>query len=552
MSVQLGHVRPAANVHPQALLDDLAVGVLVLDRLGEIVSANRQAYALLTPGDLSGMTLDAIGRDRVRNGLWNGEGIGALRTLTDGQAETSCVIEESGGRALAFTSRSRPDGGWVITFDDVTDFRSGSRVDQRDGLTDLAGRGEFDDRLKAFLAAVQREGAHGALLCIDLDRFKAVNDTLGHPVGDALLKMVAQRLRSAVREGDVVARLGGDEFAILQIGGEQPQAADALARRLVDLIGRTYVAQGHMLNIGASVGIALVAEDGLSADSLLRNADLALYRAKADGRGTFRFFKPEMDERMQARRSLEIDLRKALALKEFELVYQPQTRIEGDTVVGFEALLRWRHPERGLVSPADFIPLAEEIGLITPIGEWVLRTACREAALWPESISIAVNLSAVQFRGSRLLETVTSALAASGLAAARLELEITEGALLENTDAVLDVLNGLRSLGVRVSMDDFGTGYSSLSYLQKFPFDKIKIDQSFVRSMSSDRDSAAIIRAVTSLGSSFGMTTIAEGVETPEQLARIRAEGCTEAQGYLISRPLSPEAARAFIAARVL
>jgi diguanylate cyclase (GGDEF)-like protein len=545
-------VRPAANVHPQALLDDLAVGVLVLDRLGEIVSANRQAYALLTPGDLSGMTLDAIGRDRVRNGLWNGEGIGALRTLTDGQAETSCVIEESGGRALAFTSRSRPDGGWVITFDDVTDFRSGSRVDQRDGLTDLAGRGEFDDRLKAFLAAVQREGAHGALLCIDLDRFKAVNDTLGHPVGDALLKMVAQRLRSAVREGDVVARLGGDEFAILQIGGEQPQAADALARRLVDLIGRTYVAQGHMLNIGASVGIALVAEDGLSADSLLRNADLALYRAKADGRGTFRFFKPEMDERMQARRSLEIDLRKALALKEFELVYQPQTRIEGDTVVGFEALLRWRHPERGLVSPADFIPLAEEIGLITPIGEWVLRTACREAALWPESISIAVNLSAVQFRGSRLLETVTSALAASGLAAARLELEITEGALLENTDAVLDVLNGLRSLGVRVSMDDFGTGYSSLSYLQKFPFDKIKIDQSFVRSMSSDRDSAAIIRAVTSLGSSFGMTTIAEGVETPEQLARIRAEGCTEAQGYLISRPLSPEAARAFIAARVL
>ncbi|GJD95899.1 putative bifunctional diguanylate cyclase/phosphodiesterase [Methylobacterium iners] len=551
MPAQIVRAHPVGYSDPGSLIEDLAVGVLVLGRLGDVVFANTLASAILAPIDAAGLTLDALGKELVRIGRWSTEAAAALCRITAAGSDRPCVVEENEGRALALTARARNDGGWVVTLDDVTHHRAANRIDQRDGLTGLASRGELDERLKAFLAAVQREGGQAALVCLDLDRFKAVNDTLGHPVGDALLKMVAQRLRSAVREGDVVARLGGDEFAILQIGGEQPQAADALARRLVDLIGRTYVAQGHMLNIGTSVGIALVPEDGLSADTLLRNADLALYRAKADGRGTFRFFKPEMDERMQARRGLEIDLRKALALKEFELVYQPQTRIEGDTVVGFEALLRWRHPDRGLVSPADFIPLAEEIGLITPIGEWVLRTACREAALWPDSITIAVNLSAVQFRGSRLLDTVTSALAGSGLAAARLELEITEGALLEDTDAVLAVLNGLRELGVRVSMDDFGTGYSSLSYLQKFPFDKIKIDQSFVRSMASDRDSAAIIRAVTSLGSSFGMTTIAEGVETPEQLARIRAEGCTEAQGYLISRPLTPEAARAFIAARV-
>jgi diguanylate cyclase (GGDEF)-like protein len=551
MPAQIVRAHPVGYLDPGSLIEDLAVGVLVLGRLGDVVFANTLASAILAPIDAAGLTLDALGQELVRIGRWSTEAAAALCRITASSSDRPCVVEENEGRALALTARARTDGGWVVTLDDVTHHRAANRIDQRDGLTGLASRGELDERLKAFLAAVQREGGQAALVCLDLDRFKAVNDTLGHPVGDALLKMVAQRLRSAVREGDVVARLGGDEFAILQIGGEQPQAADALARRLVDLIGRTYVAQGHMLNIGTSVGIALVPEDGLSADTLLRNADLALYRAKADGRGTFRFFKPEMDERMQARRGLEIDLRKALALKEFELVYQPQTRIEGDTVVGFEALLRWRHPDRGLVSPADFIPLAEEIGLITPIGEWVLRTACREAALWPDSITIAVNLSAVQFRGSRLLDTVTSALAGSGLAAARLELEITEGALLEDTDAVLAVLNGLRELGVRVSMDDFGTGYSSLSYLQKFPFDKIKIDQSFVRSMASDRDSAAIIRAVTSLGSSFGMTTIAEGVETPEQLARIRAEGCTEAQGYLISRPLTPEAARAFIAARV-
>ena len=349
---------------------------------------------------------------------------------------------------------------------------------------------------------------------------------------------MGERLVKAARQEDLVARLGGDEFAILQVGAGQPDAAEALATRLVDLIGRTYVVDGHMLNIGASVGVALAPADGQDPDVLLKNADLALYRAKADGRGVFRFFEPDMDARMQARRSLEIDLRRALALKEFELVYQPQVDAVDGTVKGFEALLRWRHCERGMVPPADFIPLAEEIGLIAPIGEWVLRTACAQAARWPKAVSLAVNLSPVQFRGAKLVATVTSALAQSGLSPDRLELEITEGALLSDTETVLGVLNALRSLGVRISMDDFGTGYSSLSYLQKFPFTKIKIDQSFVRQMEDSADCSAIVRAVIALGQSLGMKTTAEGVETEAQRDRIRAEGCTEIQGYLTGRPM--------------
>ncbi len=387
---------------------------------------------------------------------------------------------------------------------------------------------------------------------LDLDRFKAVNDTLGHPVGDALLRKVAERLRNAARRDDVIARLGGDEFAILQVGqvgADQPLAAEALANRLVDLVGRTYVLDGQMLNVGVSVGIALFPDDGRLPDDLLKHADLALYRAKADGRGTYRFFEPAMNAAVQARRSLEIDLRRALALKQFTLVFQPQIRLETGEVSGFEALLRWHHPERGLISPATFIPLAEEIGVIVGIGEWALRTACREAARWAQPASIAVNLSPIQFRGGKLVETVTLVLAQTGLDPARLELEITEGALLDDTDGVLTVLNGLRRLGVRISMDDFGTGYSSLSYLQKFPFDKIKIDQSFVRGMAGSAECGAIVRAIARLGASLGMRTTAEGVETADQLDAIRAEGCTEVQGYLTGRPMPASEAFALLGA---
>jgi predicted signal transduction protein with EAL and GGDEF domain len=299
--------------------------------------------------------------------------------------------------------------------------------------------------------------------------------------------------------------------------------------------------EGHLLTIGASVGVALAPEDGTDADRLLKNADLALYRAKLDGRGTYRFFEPEMDARMQARRKLELDLRQALARREFQLHFQPQLQLASGTLIGCEALIRWRHPERGLVSPLDFIPLAEEIGLIVPIGEWVVRQACRDAMTWPEHMSVAVNVSPAQFKSDRLVETIISALAGSGLPARRLEVEITEGVLLQENDRTLQTLHRLRELGVRVSMDDFGTGYSSLSYLRSFPFDKIKIDRSFVKDLTSKPDGEAIIRAIAGLGKSLGMTTVAEGVETAEQMQRIRLEGCTDVQGYLISKPVPAE-----------
>jgi diguanylate cyclase (GGDEF)-like protein len=390
-------------------------------------------------------------------------------------------------------------------------------------------------------------GTPAALLYLDLDRFKQVNDTLGHPVGDALLVKVAERMRAALRGDDVVGRLGGDEFAVLT------QAVDAealatLGKRLIDLVSRPYLVEGHMLSVGTSIGLALMPEDADDVDRIAKCADLALYRAKEDGRGVLRRYAPEMDQRIQARRSLEFDLRKALALREFELFYQPQFDVDSGRATGFEALIRWRHPERGLVPPSGFVPLAEETGLIVPIGEWVLRTACAEAATWPEDVAVAVNLSPAQFRTGKLVQTVLSTLAATGLSANRLELEITESVLLDNDETNRAVLTQLHELGVRIAVDDFGTGYSSLAYLRSFPFDKIKIDQSFVREMASDADSEAIVRAVVDLGATLGMTTIAEGVETREELERIRAHGCTEIQGFLFGRPTPLEEVRALIA----
>ena len=386
-----------------------------------------------------------------------------------------------------------------------------------------------------------------AVLYIDLDRFKAVNDTLGHPIGDLLLCKVADRLRSAMREGDFVARLGGDEFAIIQAAAADTTGVTTLATRLVDLIGRAYAVEGHMLHIGASIGVAVFPVDGYEPDILFKNADLALYRAKAEGRGRYRLYEPEMDHRMQARRAMEIDLRRALALRQFEIEYQPQLDLSSNRIVGFEALICWNHPERGRVSPADFIPIAEEIGVIVPIGEWVLRTACRQATTWPTPVSIAVNVSPTQFRTGKVFEMIRSALANSGLPASRLEIEITEGALLDNNDVVLQALGAARGLGVRVSMDDFGTGYSSLSYLQKFPFDKVKIDQSFIRNIEANPERRAIVRAITTLASALGMKTTAEGVETEAELDCVRAEGCNEVQGYFTGRPQSAVAAAALL-----
>jgi diguanylate cyclase (GGDEF)-like protein len=370
---------------------------------------------------------------------------------------------------------------------------------------------------------------------LDLDRFKSVNDSLGHSVGDALLCAVTERLQRVVASKDTVARLGGDEFAIVQRQAT-PAGASELAGKIVAELAEPFEVQGHQLIVGTSIGIAMAPADGSEPDQLLRNADMALYRAKSDGRGTYHFFQPEMDAQMQERRKLELDLRKALQGDEFQLNYQPLIDLVRGEVCGFEALLRWNHPERGLVPPDEFIPVAEEIGLIVPLGDWVLKQACRDAANWPAKTTIAVNLSPMQFRNPMLALSVVSALGQSGLAASRLELEITENVMLQADRTVLDALHQFRDLGVRICMDDFGTGYSSLSYLRSFPFDKIKIDRSFISELGKNNDCMAIIRAIMRLGSSLGMITTAEGVETEEQLEILRAEGCMQVQGFLFSK----------------
>jgi diguanylate cyclase (GGDEF)-like protein/PAS domain S-box-containing protein len=408
---------------------------------------------------------------------------------------------------------------------------------KHDALTGLPNRVLFHERLDAALAQLHHRGGLLAVHCLDLDHFKSVNDTLGHPIGDDLLRVVAERLKDNLRDCDLVARLGGDEFAVIQLNIEHPREASDLAAKLIAALSANYDIQRHELVIGASIGIALAPSDGDAADVLLRNADMALYRAKAEGRGTLHFFEAEMDRRIQARRVLELDLRKAFANGEFDLYYQPLVNLHANQISGFEALLRWHHPERGMVLPGEFIALTEEIGLIGPLGEWVLRQACTEAARWPGDLKIAVNLSPAQFRTRSVVQAVLTALAYSGLPPHRLELEITESVLLGETEANLAILHQLREIGARISMDDFGTGYSSLSYLRSFPFDKIKIDRSFVRDLAERPDCMAIIRAMAGLGTSLGISTTAEGVETREQLERLRAEGCTEAQGYLFSPP---------------
>jgi diguanylate cyclase (GGDEF)-like protein len=409
-----------------------------------------------------------------------------------------------------------------------------------DALTGLPNRVLFQEQLKEAVIRARRSGEDLAVHFLDLDGFKNVNDTLGHAVGDQLLQSIAHRLQETVRDTDKLARLGGDEFAVLQLAADLPNGAAVLAARLIDAIKLPCIIDEHQIVVGASIGIALLKTDGLhyNPDDLLKSADLAMYGAKAEGRGTFRFFEPEMDARAQARRLIETDLRNAVSTEAFEVHYQPLMDIQTDRITGFEGLLRWMHPTRGLIPPADFIPLAEETGLIVPMGDWVLQQACSDAATWPDSIKVAVNLSPVQFKNGNLVDSVAEALRHSGLAPQRLELEITESVLLDKTNANLATLRRLRDLGVRISLDDFGTGYSSLSYLRNFEFDKIKIDRSFIRHMSLERQSGAIVSAIAGLGGSFGITTTAEGVETVEQLERLRAEGCTEVQGYLISHPI--------------
>ncbi|WP_456710836.1 MULTISPECIES: putative bifunctional diguanylate cyclase/phosphodiesterase [Bradyrhizobium] len=407
---------------------------------------------------------------------------------------------------------------------------------QHDSLTGLPNRNLLRQQMEEMLQHTRRSTDKVAVLMLGLDNFKAVNDTLGHGIGDKLLRGVAKRLRSTLREEDALARLNSDEFTIVQGGVMRPEDAVLLARRILDAIGEPYLLDGHSVVVGASIGIAMSPGDGEDSEKLLKSADMALSRAKSEFRGTFSFFEAEMDARAQSRRKIEIDLRDAIQNEGLRPYYQPLVDLTSGRITGFEALVRWPHPERGMISPGEFIPVAEETGLINPLGSLMLHRACMDAAQWPDDVRVAVNLSPLQFRTGNLLALVTDALRQSGLPARRLELEITETLLLEKSSQVLATLHALRALGVRMSMDDFGTGYSSLSYLRSFPFDKIKIDQSFVRDLGANPDAQAIVRSIVSLGIGLGVTITAEGVETEAELSCLRAEGCHEGQGFLFSR----------------
>jgi diguanylate cyclase (GGDEF)-like protein len=472
----------------------------------------------------------------------------SMRVFVDGS--DSYQQEFPDGRTIAVSRHELPGGGWVDTYEDVTERRRTEKqivhMAEYDTLTDLPNRNLFQRTLTAALETTIKP--HDlAIFCLDLDGFKGVNDMFGHPVGDELLRQVARRLERCVGDEAMVARLGGDEFAILQSGRLQPAGASALALTVSDALNAPYDLSGNQAVVGASIGIAFAPCDSSTSDELLKCADMALYRAKADGRGICRFFEPEMNARVKARHRLEADLRLAIVEKQFEMFYQPILSVSGNEVIAFEALIRWRHPDRGMVSPIEFIPVAEETGLIIPLGDWILRQACVDAVSWPQNIRVAVNLSPVQFRSPELVQTVFSALAISHLAPGRLELEITETALLQDEATVLEKLHQLRGYGVQIAMDDFGTGYSSLSYLRSFPFDKIKIDQSFVRGLGNRGDSLAIIRAVISLGKNLGMTTTAEGVETESQLNLLREENCDEVQGFLFSPAVCLKETLAFL-----
>ncbi len=537
-------------------VNNMTQGLLLFDASQRLVICNQryiEMYGLSSDVIKPGCSFHEVIAHRKETGSFTGNVDHYVdRVLRDIEQRNAMVIDTPDGRAIQIVNEPLADGGWVATHEDITERR---KVEERithlahyDPLTDLPNRTLFHEQMKAELAQATAE-RQLAVLYIDIDEFKSVNDSLGHLIGDELLKAVAQSLRGCVRETDFVARLGGDEFAIVQTSIRGPHDVNDLVERVFAAIRTPYDCLGHQVTTDASIGIALAPRDGSDLDRILKNADLAMYAAKAAGRRTHRFFQPMMDAQIRARRQLETDLRHAIADGGFEVYYQPCLSLQDGTITGCEALVRWRHPERGMISPADFIPVAEDTGLINQLGEWVLATACLEAAKWPDHVKLAVNVSPVQFKSSTLALKVIAALAASSLPASRLELEITEAVLIRDDDAALAILHQLRAIGVRIALDDFGTGYSSLSYLKRFPFDKIKIDRCFITDIAEPDGSAGIVRAVVNIAAERNMMTTAEGVETAEQQRILRELGCQEMQGYLFSAPKPAETVRAMLRA---
>ena len=534
----------AQNTRFDIAINNMTQGLLLYDSLERLIVCNRrylEMYGLSPDVVKPGLAFRDLIAYRKETGSFKGDIDGfystVLRNVALGNI-TRNVVETLDGRSILIVNQPLLSGGWVTTHEDITESK---RAEERithlahyDALTDLPNRVLFHERLKRELARIA-PNEQLAVFYIDIDEFKSVNDTLGHLIGDELLKSVAVSLSRCIGGADFVARLGGDEFTIVQTAIKSPAEVTDLVAQVFNAIRTSYECLGHQVTADASIGIATAPQHGTDLDQILKNADLAMYAAKSAGRRTYRFFEPQMDAEVKARRKMEIELRQAIIDGELEVHYQPAIDLQSNHIVGCEALLRWRHPERGIISSAEFVPIAEETGLINQLGEWVLTTACAEAATWPDDIRLAVNVSPIQFRSDTLALKIVAALAVSGLPANRLELEITEAILIRDDEAALAILHSLREIGVRIALDDFGTGYSSLSYLQRFPFDKIKIDRCFVKDIAEPGGSSSIVRAVVDIAAERHMTTTAEGVETQEQKELLRALGCSEMQGYLFS-----------------